>query len=108
MRNISQDKLRKIPIPLAPNAERKRILEITDESLFDVDEAEGALNRALHPIEAEIGQLRRSILYAAFTGRLVPQDPADEPAAALLARLRAEAAPPAPRRRAARTEAPSP
>ncbi len=34
-------------------------------------------------------QLRQSILHAAFTGRLVPQDSADEPAPALLARLRA-------------------
>ncbi len=32
--------------------------------------------------------LRQSILKAAFEGRLVPQDPADEPASALLARLR--------------------
>jgi len=46
--------------------------------------------------------LRQAILHAAFTGRLVPQDPADEPAAALLARLRA--APAAARRaRAGRT-----
>lgn len=37
--------------------------------------------------------LRQSILHAAFTGRLVPQDPADEPASALLARLRAAPAP---------------
>lgn len=108
MRNISQDKLRKILVPLAPDAERKRILDITNESLSDVDEAEAALNRALHPLKAEVGQLRRSILHAAFAGRLVPQDPADEPAAALLARFCAEAAPPALRRRAARTEVPRP
>lgn len=38
---------------------------------------------------ARLSSLRQSILHAAFTGRLVPQDPADEPAAALLARLRA-------------------
>lgn len=34
-------------------------------------------------------QLRRSVLHTALTGRLVPHDPADEPAATLLARLRA-------------------
>ena len=34
--------------------------------------------------------LRQSILKKAFAGQLVPQDPNDEPAAALLARLRAE------------------
>ena len=31
--------------------------------------------------------LRQSILKDAFAGRLVPQDPADEPASALLARI---------------------
>jgi hypothetical protein len=45
-------------------------------------------------MEAAIGDrdrvaLRQSILKAAFEGRLVPQDPTDEPASALLARLRA-------------------
>jgi hypothetical protein len=50
--------------------------------------------------------LRRSILERAFTGRLVPQDPSDEPAAALLERIAAERAAAAsatgrrPRRRA--------
>ncbi len=33
-------------------------------------------------------RLRQGILKRAFEGRLVPQDPADEPAAALLERLR--------------------
>ena len=36
---------------------------------------------------ADAARLRQSILKAAFEGRLVPQDPADEPASALLARL---------------------
>jgi type I restriction enzyme, S subunit len=36
--------------------------------------------------------LRQSILKTAFEGRLVPQDPADEPASALFARLRQESA----------------
>lgn len=45
-------------------------------------EIDGALRRS----EA----LRQAILKKAFTGRLVPQSPADEPAAHLLARLRTE------------------
>lgn len=36
--------------------------------------------------------LRRSVLEAAFEGRLVPQDPADEPASVLLERIRAKRA----------------
>ncbi len=34
--------------------------------------------------------LRQAILKKAFTGRLVPQDPSDEPTATLLSRLRAK------------------
>ena len=40
------------------------------------------------PSDQTTANLRQSILHAAFTGRLVLQNPADEPAAALLARLR--------------------
>ncbi|MCA0401981.1 MAG: hypothetical protein LCH38_14330 [Proteobacteria bacterium] len=38
---------------------------------------------------ADAARLKQSILKAAFEGRLVPQDPADEPASVLLARLKA-------------------
>jgi type I restriction enzyme S subunit len=41
---------------------------------------------------ATAAALRQSILKKAFSGQLVPQDPGDEPAAALLARIRAERA----------------
>ncbi len=36
---------------------------------------------------ADAARLKQSILKAAFEGRLVPQDPKDEPASALLSRL---------------------
>jgi hypothetical protein len=50
-------------------------------------------------------KLRQSILKAAFEGRLVPQDPADEPAPALLVRLRSFGPGKGARRRRARAAA---
>ncbi len=55
-----------------------------------VEDGLAALSEAAQSIDAELqttALFRQSILKAAFEGRLVPQDPADEPASALLARL---------------------
>ena len=60
-------------------AEVERRLSIADEVVASVA---SALTRAV--------RLRQSILKRAFEGKLVPQDPNDEPASALLARIRAE------------------
>jgi len=51
-----------------------------------IDSLESDIETNLQKSEA----LRQSILKKAFAGELVPQDPADEPAAELLARIRAE------------------
>jgi type I restriction enzyme S subunit len=54
-----------------------------------------ALSQTLADELRRAERLRQSILHRAFTGRLVPQDATDEPAAALLARLRATPVAPA-------------
>ena len=51
-----------------------------------VEAVEAALTANLHRAE----RLRQSILKQAFEGRLVAQNPADEPASVLLARIRTE------------------
>lgn len=89
--------VRHLPVPLPPHTEIRAILDEIAHGLAGIEVAEMIVVRGLR----EARDLRQSILHAAFTGRLVPQDPADEPAAALLARLRA--APPAPRRTRRRT-----
>jgi type I restriction enzyme S subunit len=69
---------------------------------------------ALHRVEAEakaaeraLDRLDQAILAKAFRGELVPQDPADQPASALLARIAAErAATPKPARGRRRSAAP--
>lgn len=97
MRNIGQDRIRAIPMPMPPEAEQARIVAEVDRHLSRAD----ALAAAIAQSKRRAQRLRRAILAAAFQGRLVPQDPHDEPASVLLERIRAEvaAAPaPAPRR----------
>ena len=48
-----------------------------------------ALRAAIERAQRRGAALRRSVLERAFHGELVPQDPSDEPAAALLDRIRA-------------------
>jgi len=66
--------------------EQKRIVAEVEERLSVIDAMRASIERAQRPSAA----LRRSILERAFRGELVPQDPSDEPAEALLARIRAE------------------
>ncbi len=89
MRNISQDNLRRIVVPLPPEDE----LRHAEESFGDLFAGSEETAVQLREIQRTEDNLRQSILKSAFEGRLVPQDPNDEPASVLLARLRAEAPP---------------
>jgi type I restriction enzyme S subunit len=85
MRNVSQDKIRSVVFPLPPLAEHKWIVEEASERLSQIDSAEMRVEHAL----LRAARLRQSILKQAFEGKLVPQDPQDEPASVLLERLQA-------------------
>jgi type I restriction enzyme S subunit len=80
--------LKELPIPLPPLAEQSRIVESVDRQLSvgDATEASAVAN------VLRCRGLRQSILTWAFEGRLVDQDPTDEPASVLLERIRAERA----------------
>jgi type I restriction enzyme, S subunit len=96
--NINGNKLQEYPFPYCHVEEQRLIVERLDEKLSAVDASETEITTALTRITA----LRQSILKRAFSGRLVPQDPSDEPASALLARLQSQSpATPARRRRGA-------
>jgi type I restriction enzyme S subunit len=87
--------LKRLPVPVAPiDLQRSIVAELARAADFRA-RLVGALNTA----QARAAALRRSILAAAFAGQLVPQDPADEPAAVLLERIRAEREAAGPRRR---------
>ncbi len=83
---ISGSDLKAIPIPLPPLAEQQRIVAEVERRLSVVQQAEATVEASLTRAE----RLRQSILKQAFAGRLVPQDPNDEPASVLLERIRAE------------------
>ena len=86
--SINMGMLRVFPVPLAPADEQKEILLLLQEQLDALNGQEKAVRLGLKQAAAQ----RQNILKAAFSGRLVPQDPNDEPAAVLLERIRAERA----------------
>lgn len=74
-----------VHIALPPVEEQIEIVQQVEAHLSQLEQLEQTTDTALEQAEA----LRQSILKRAFEGRLVPQDPNDEPAAELLARMRA-------------------
>ena len=86
VRNLKSDTVKTFYVPLPPIEEQQRI-SIAIESVFSViDEIER--NKA--DLQAAVATAKRKILSLAISGKLVPQDPDDEPASALLERIRAE------------------
>ena len=82
---ISQPDIVSVRVPVPPLAEQDRILAEFDTHMKQIGSVEAALDAALKQATAQ----RKNLLKAAFAGHLVPQDPSDEPANELLARLRA-------------------
>jgi type I restriction enzyme S subunit len=80
---ISSRNFRPIPLRVPPIAEQHRIVAEVERRLSVVGELEKQVDAALRRAE----RLRQAVLKRAFQGRLVPQDPADEPASALLVRI---------------------
>jgi type I restriction enzyme S subunit len=86
MRNISQDKVRRLSLWLPPASEQRRIVAEVERQFSIVD----AMEYAIEGGQKRARGLRQAILREAFTGRLAPQDPSDEPASALLERIRGQ------------------
>ena len=77
-------------IPLPPLSEQKRIVKAIEEALAKVDEYAESYNR-LEQLDKEFpDKLKKSILQYAMQGKLVEQDPNDEPVEVLLEKIRAE------------------
>ena len=82
--NVNGSKLAGYVVPFPPLAEQQRIVAEVERRLSIADEAEATIEAAL----ARAERLRQAILKRAFEGKLVPQDPNDEPASVLLERIR--------------------
>ena len=88
--NISREKIIAYLFPLPPLAEQKRIVEKLEEILPLVEEY-GKNEEILSEMNQKLPkQIRQSILQYAVQGKLVKQNPQDEPASELLKRIKAE------------------
>jgi type I restriction enzyme S subunit len=93
---MAAGRFKTVEFPVPPLDEQRHIVDETERRLSFLDAVASEARNALRRSAA----LRRAVLETAFTGKLVPQDPSDEPASALVERIVAErAAHPSPRRR---------
>ena len=84
--HLDFEQLRQTVVTIPPLDEATEIVRLLDEKFSVLDALDHEVRAGLFKIAA----LRQSILKRAFSGQLVPQDPSDEPAGTLLARLGAE------------------
>jgi type I restriction enzyme S subunit len=85
---LNLNNLHELSIALPPLPEQHRIVAEVERRLSIIDELAAVVAANLKRAE----RLRQSIFKIAFERKLVPQDPADEPASVLLEKIRAEQA----------------
>jgi type I restriction enzyme S subunit len=88
--NLTHDRFRPLPVPVAPFSEQQRIMDMVEELLSDLDAGVAALER----VRAKLKHYRAAVLKAAVEGALTAewrtQHPATEPGSALLTRILTE------------------
>ena len=83
---MTQDNMNSILIPLPPYSEQKHMSQHLNEVMYTVDNIEiGKVD-----INELVSKAKSKILDLAIRGKLVPQDPNDEPASVILERIRTE------------------
>lgn len=85
---LNLGEIKAIALPIPPMDEQLRIVAEVEDRLSILDKLEVAIMANLKRAE----RLRQAVLKQAFEGKLVPQDPNDEPASALLEHIREERA----------------
>lgn len=90
IQGLSSGALHNLAVPLPPLEEQKRIVAKIEELMPFVEQYAKASNR-LNTLNASFPeQIKKSILQQAVMGKLVPQDPTDEPASVLLKKIAEE------------------
>jgi type I restriction enzyme S subunit len=86
--HMGHEKFGRSIFPFAPLDEQRQIVSEIEQRFSVTDEVEKVVEQSFKQAE----RLRQSILKKAFEGKLVPQDPSDEPAEKLLELIKAEKA----------------
>ena len=88
---LNQTRMKVIPVLLPPLAEQKRIVAKIESIFAQIDTKQQELEKLalqIRFVPDSFTELKGSILKKAFEGKLVPQDPDDEPVEAILKRIR--------------------
>ena len=85
-RSIGITKLRKMLVRVPPQPEQHRIVTKIESIFGNIDSIEKQVNDAIRSLNT----LKQSVLKLAFEGKLVPQDPNDEPASVLFEKIKSQ------------------
>ena len=88
--NVSREKMMNLLIPVPPRNEMKKLIKKLEQVLPYIEEYDNVDVATTQLVTSFPEQLKKSILQEAIQGKLVPQDPNEEPASVLLERIRAE------------------